>query len=81
MATMVLAAAGGALGASVGGGVAGVGAAALGRALGAVAGGVIDQRILGGGARVVESGRVAQVRVMGSREGAAIPRVYGRMRL
>ncbi|NCO16955.1 MAG: host specificity protein, partial [Alphaproteobacteria bacterium] len=81
MATMVLAAVGGALGASVGGGVAGVGAAVLGRVLGGVAGGLIDQKILGGGARVLESGRIGQVRVMGSREGAAIPRIYGRMRL
>jgi hypothetical protein len=81
MATLILAAAGSAAGGAVGGGLAGIAAPALGQALGAIAGGVIDQRILGAGTRVVETGRLGSLRLQGSREGAAIPRVYGRMRL
>lgn len=81
MATLVLAAAGAAIGGSVGGAVAGIGAAALGQAVGAVAGGLIDQRILGGGSRAVERGRAGALRVQTSEEGAPLPRIYGRMRV
>lgn len=84
MATLVLAAAGAAAGsaagAALGAGLAGAGAA-LGRAAGGVLGGMIDQRVLGDGAEAVDAGRVAQFRVMSGREGAPIPRVYGRMRV
>ena len=81
MATLVLAAAGTALGGAVGGTVAGVAAPVIGRALGAVAGGLIDQALLGGGARAVETGRVAALRVQSSREGTPVTRVFGRMRV
>lgn len=81
MATLVLAAVGAAAGGAVGGTVAGVAAPVIGRALGAVAGGLIDQALLGGGARAVETGRVAALRVQSSREGTPINRVYGRMRV
>ena len=81
MATLVLSAAGSALGGAIGGGVAGLSAAALGRAAGAVAGHLIDQTLLGAGAEPVETGRADRFRVMGAREGGAIPRVWGRMRV
>ena len=81
MATIVLAAAGSALGSSIGGAVLGLGAATLGRAVGATVGTILDQKLLGIGAEAVEVGRVDQFRVMGSREGTPIPRVWGQMRL
>lgn len=81
MATLVLAAAGSALGGAVGGSVAGLGALAIGKAAGAVLGSAIDQRILGGGSAPVETGRVDRFRVMGSSEGTALPRVFGRNRV
>lgn len=81
MATLVLAAAGSALGGAVGGSVAGLGALAIGKAAGAMVGSAIDQRILGGGSAPVEAGRVDQFRVMGSSEGTALPRVFGRNRI
>ena len=49
MATLLLAAAGSALGGAVGGSFAGLGAMALGKAAGAVVGSAIDQRLLGAG--------------------------------
>ncbi|SEM43780.1 Putative phage tail protein [Loktanella fryxellensis] len=81
MATLVLAAAGMALGGSVGGTVLGLSMATVGRAAGAVLGRVIDQRLLGSGSDAVEVGRVDRFRLMGASEGAAIPRLHGRMRL
>lgn len=81
MATLVLAAAGSALGGALGGSVAGLGAMALGKAAGALLGSAIDQRILGGGSAPVETGKVDRFRVMGSSEGAALPRVFGRNRV
>ncbi|MFN3615308.1 MAG: glycoside hydrolase TIM-barrel-like domain-containing protein, partial [Rubrimonas sp.] len=76
MATLLLSAAGGALGGAFGGPL----GAIAGRAAGAVIGGVLDQRLLGGG-ETVDGARMDALRVMDSREGAAIPRVYGRMRV
>lgn len=81
MATVVLAAAGAAIGGTLGGGVAGVSAIALGRLVGASAGRLVDQRILGSGAKTVETGRVDRFRISGSAEGATQSRVFGRMRL
>src|SRR6056297_1432969 len=80
MATVVLAAAGAALGGSVGGSVLGVGAAALGQVAGAVLGGVIDARVAGGGSDPDERGRATSLRLQTAEEGAPIARVYGRMR-
>ena len=81
MATVLLSTAGSAIGGSVGGSFLGVSAAAIGQAAGAVAGTVIDQSILGGGAAVVETGRAPSLRLQTSTEGAAIPQVFGRMRV
>jgi hypothetical protein len=81
MATILLSAAGSALGGALGGSVAGIGSLALGKAVGAVVGSAIDQRLLGLGSAPVETGRVERFRVMGSSEGAALPRVWGRTRV
>ena len=81
MATLVLAAAGSALGGAVGGSVAGLTSMVLGKAIGATVGSMIDQRVMGLGAEPVETGRVDRFRIMGSSEGAGLPRAYGRMRL
>ena len=81
MATLVLAAAGSALGGAVGGSVAGLTSMVLGKAIGATVGSMIDQRVMGLGAEPVETGRVDRFRIMGSSEGAGLPRVFGRMRI
>lgn len=81
MATVILAAAGAAIGGSVGGTLAGVSAVAIGRLAGATVGRLIDQRLMGSGSDVVESGKVERFRLTSSAEGAAVSRVYGRMRV
>ncbi|MFB9149620.1 baseplate multidomain protein megatron [Roseovarius ramblicola] len=81
MATILLSAAGAAIGGAVGGSVLGLSSVALGRFAGAVIGRSIDQRLLGQGSEVVETGRVNRLRLTGSGEGDAIPQVYGRMRV
>ncbi len=81
MATILLSAAGAAVGGSIGGTFAGLSAAVLGRAAGATLGRVIDQRLLGQGSSVVESGKVDRFRLTGSGEGNPISQLYGRMRL
>ncbi|WP_186415356.1 MULTISPECIES: glycoside hydrolase/phage tail family protein [unclassified Pannonibacter] len=77
MATLILAAAGQALG-----NMAGIGAIGgiLGRAAGAVAGSLIDNSLFGS-SRTVESGRLADLSVQSSVEGASLPLIYGRVRL
>lgn len=81
MATLVLGAVGASLGGSLGGSVLGLSGAVLGRAIGATVGRAIDQAVLGQGAEAVEQGRVDRLRLTSASEGAAIPRVYGRVRL
>ena len=81
MATIVLGAAGMAIGGSIGGTVLGLSSAVIGRAVGASIGQVIDQRILGGGSAPVEVGRIDRFRLTGASEGAAVPRIFGRMRV
>ncbi len=85
MATIVLAAAGGAFGASAGGGVLGLSSAVLGRAVGATAGRIVDNSVLGnvmgGGSQVVEHGRMDRLRLTSAGEGTPIPQLYGQMRL
>lgn len=85
MATMVLGAAGGAVGTSLGGGILGLSSAAVGRAAGGMAGRLIDthfsQKILGAGGRVVEHGRIDRLRLTSAGEGAPIPQLFGRMRV
>lgn len=81
MATILLSAAGAAIGSGFGGTVLGLSGAVIGRAIGATVGRVIDQRILGGGSEAVEVGRVERFRLMGASEGAAVGQVFGRMRV
>ncbi len=81
MATILLSAAGAAIGGSLGGTVLGLSMAAAGRFAGGVIGRSIDQRLLGQGSDVVESGRAARLRLTGAGEGDAIAQVYGRMRI
>lgn len=81
MATILLSAAGAALGSGFGGTLVGLSGAVIGRAVGATLGRVIDQRILGGGGDAVEVGRLDRFRLMGASEGAAVPRIWGRVRV
>ena len=81
MATILLAAAGASVGAGFGGTMLGLTGAVIGRAVGATVGRVIDQRLLGGGARPVETGRIDRLRLQTAGEGTAIPRVWGQMRV
>ena len=81
MATLLLSAAGAALGAGFGGTILGLSGAVIGRAVGATLGRIIDQRIMGAGSQAVETGRVDRFRLMGASEGAAIPLVWGRTRV
>ncbi len=80
MATILLAAAGGAIGSAVGGSVLGLSAAVIGRAVGGTIGNIIDQGLLGGSAPV-EHGRVDTLRMQGAAEGRPMARVYGAMRV
>ncbi|MAY85628.1 MAG: host specificity protein [Pseudooceanicola sp.] len=81
MATILLSAAGAAIGGSVGGTLAGLSSVAIGRAVGATLGRVIDERILGQGSAAVETGRVERFRLTQAADGAPIAQVYGRMRV
>ena len=81
MATILLSAAGAAIGGSIGGTVLGLSAATIGQAFGATVGGIIDQTILGSGSRAVESGRARSLHLQTSTEGTPIPLVFGRMRI
>ncbi len=81
MATILLSAAGAAIGGSIGGTVLGLSSVAVGRFIGATLGRAIDQRMLGQGADVVETGRTDRLRLTGSGEGEAIAQVYGRIRV
>ena len=81
MATILLAAAGASIGAGFGGTMLGLSGAVIGRAVGATVGRVIDQRLLGGGARPVETGRIDRLRLQSAGEGTPIPRLWGQMRV
>ncbi len=81
MATILLSAAGAAVGSAVGGGALGLTSTVIGRAVGATLGRVIDARLLGAGADPVETPRVARFRVSGAGEGEAVARLWGGMRL
>ena len=81
MATLLLSAAGAALGAGFGGTVLGLSGAVIGRAVGATLGRIIDQRIMGAGSQAVEVGRIDRFRLMGASEGAAIPLIWGSTRV
>ncbi|MEL6915576.1 MAG: glycoside hydrolase/phage tail family protein [Pseudomonadota bacterium] len=81
MATLLLSAAGAALGGSVGGSLLGASSVAIGRLVGATIGRSIDQNLLGQGATAVETGKVDRFRLTGASEGSAMAQLYGRMRL
>jgi len=81
MATLLLSAAGMAVGGSIGGSVLGLSTAVAGRFIGATLGQLIDQRLMGSGSEVVETGQVDRFRLTGASEGSAIGRIYGRMRV
>jgi hypothetical protein len=90
MATVVLSAAGAAIGGAMGGSVLGLSTMAVGRFVGAAAGRAIDQRLMGRqldqriagqGAETVEVGRLDRFRLTGAGEGQPITQVYGRMRV
>ncbi|MZR14037.1 host specificity protein [Maritimibacter sp. DP07] len=81
MATIVLSAVGAAVGASVGGSVLGLSSVVIGRAVGAIAGRMIDNTLVGGGSRAVETGKLGRLRLTGVSEGAPIGRVHGRFRV
>jgi hypothetical protein len=81
MATILLSAAGAAIGGSVGGTLAGLSSVAVGRAVGATLGRVIDERLLGSGSEPVETGKVDRFRLTDAGDGAAIPQIFGRMRV
>ena len=81
MATIVLSAAGMALGGSIGGSVLGLSSAVIGRAAGAALGRAIDERLLGSGSAPVETGRVDRFRLTGASEGEAVPCIHGAVRI
>ena len=81
MATLLLSAAGAALGAASGVSAFGLSGMVLGRAVGATIGRAIDQRLLSSGSEPVEHGRVDRFRFTGAGEGAPIARLFGRMRI
>ena len=76
MATVVLQYAGAALGTLLGGPIGGI----IGRAVGGLAGAVVDQSLFGSASHR-EGPRLNSLSVMASQEGAAVPVVYGRMRV
>ncbi|MEM9784293.1 MAG: host specificity protein, partial [Pseudomonadota bacterium] len=85
MATLLLAAAGSAVGGALGGTILGVGAATIGQAAGAIIGGVVDRHIFGGsGANQTftrEGPRLASLEPMIAAEGAGLPWIAGRARV
>ncbi len=76
MATILLQAAGAALG-SVFGPV----GAIIGRAAGALAGSMVDRALIGRGGTTISGPRLATARIPGADEGTAINRVYGTVRI
>ena len=81
MATILLSAAGAALGAGFGGTVLGLSGAVIGRAIGATLGRMIDQRLMGAGSEAIEVGRIDRFRLMGASEGSSVAQLWGRMRV
>jgi hypothetical protein len=79
MATLVLGAAGTALGSSIGSSILGVSAATIGSSVGAVVDSWIVSSLAPG--QRFEGPRLDALRITSSTEGAVIPRLYGRMRI
>ncbi|MEL6524027.1 MAG: glycoside hydrolase TIM-barrel-like domain-containing protein, partial [Pseudomonadota bacterium] len=81
MATILLSAAGAAAGSALGGSFLGLSTAVIGRAVGATLGKVLDQRLMGTGSEVVETGKVDRFRVTGAGEGEPLAQIFGRVRV
>ena len=81
MATIVLSAAGMALGGSIGGSVLGLSGSVLGRAAGGAIGRALDARLLGAGSDPVSTGKVDRFRLTGASEGVGVAQVHGRIRV
>src|SRR5210317_953030 len=83
MATLVLGAAGAAIGGSIGGAILGVSAATIGGFIGSTIGSVVDNWIISSLAPTqrIEGARMDNLRITSATEGAVIPRLYGRMRI
>ncbi len=83
MATLVLGAAGAAVGGMVGGSILGISAATIGGAIGTALGSSVDAMLLSRlqPAQRVEGARLEALRVTSATEGAPIPRIFGRMRI
>ena len=83
MATLVLGAAGAAIGGSIGGTILGVSAATIGGFIGSTIGSVVDNWIISSLAPTqrIEGARMDNLRITSATEGAVIPRLYGRMRI
>jgi hypothetical protein len=83
MATLVLGAAGAAIGGSIGGAILGVSAATIGGFIGSTIGSVVDNWIVSSLAPTqrIEGARMDNLRITSATEGAVIPRLYGRMRI
>ena len=83
MASIALAAAGSAIGASLGGGILGVSSVVIGSKLGLLVGSQIDQWLLASMTPVqrIDGQRLDALQITGASEGAVIPRLYGRMRM
>lgn len=81
MATLLLSAAGAAVGANFGGAIFGLSGMVIGRAIGATFGRLIDQRLLGLGSGRVDTGRIQRLQVTGAGEGVPLARIWGRMRV
>jgi hypothetical protein len=83
MASIILAAAGTAIGGSIGGSILGVSAAAIGGAVGTIAGAAIDSWLVASMAPTqrIAGQRLDTLQITSSTEGAVIPRVFGAMRI
>ena len=83
MATLVLGAAGAAIGGSIGGAILGVSAATIGGFIGSTIRSVVDSWIILSLAPTqrIEGARLDTLRITSATEGAVIPRLYGRMRM
>ena len=83
MATLVLGAIGSAIGGSFGGAILGFSGAAIGGFIGSTVGSVVDSWIVGSMMpnQRIEGARLESLRVTSSSEGAAVPRIFGRMRV
>ena len=82
MASIILAAAGTAIGGSVGGSILGVSAATIGGAVGSIAGAAVDSWLVAAMAPTqrIAGQRLDTLQITSSTEGAVIPRVFGAMR-